>query len=413
MKRLSLVFAALLVACAVPGSPTTYGKPLGAYVPGELVVRWTAEADQPAVLARLGLIHLDGDGLTQRLGVPRGQELELAARLTQQLGVAVAEPNFVKRTQQAPGGFKLMLTPPDPAWPSMDIPVKGQAALWGIKAIRADQAWDVTAGSPDVEVATIDTGADMTHLGLAANLDAKNSLNLVERGSVVDDDFGHGTHVAGIIAATSDAAGMLGVAWKTRVMPIRVLGVDGTGSSYDTVSAIEYAVAHKARVINMSLGSPDHSEVEADAIAAAVAANVVVVAASGNEAVDGNYLEYPASYPGVVSVGAIGPDKKRAPFSNYNSFVTVCAPGVDILSTIPTRMNPSEPYGYLSGTSMASPMVAGVAALVIAAHPGWTAAQVIKQLRVTAQDLNPTTDDPGGYDIFFGSGLVNAAAAVR
>jgi subtilisin family serine protease len=411
-KPFALLTPLLLAACAVPGAPTTYGKPLGAYKPGELVVRWAANADQAGVLARLGLTHLDGDGGTQRLGVPQGQELELAARLRREPGVEVAEPNFVKRTQHVAGSFRLQYVPPDPAWPSMDKPVKGQAALWGLKVIHADTAWDVTQGA-GVKVATIDTGCDMSHLGLQGNLDTAGALNLVERNQPVDDDFGHGTHVAGIIAATSDAAGMLGVAFKAQVMPIRVLGVDGTGSSFDTVSAIEYAVAHKARVINMSLGSPDHSDVEADAIQAAVDAGVVVVAASGNEAVDGNYLEYPACYPGVVSVGAIGPDMKRAAFSNYNSFVTVCAPGVDILSTIPTRMSPHDPYGYLSGTSMATPMVSGVAALILAAHPGWTGAKVVQQLRATAQDLKPTADDPGGYDTFFGYGLVDAAAAVR
>jgi subtilisin family serine protease len=391
----------LVGACAVPGTPADFGRPLGAYRPGEVVVAWAPELSlsaQDGVLAGLGITRLAGSGARQLLAVAPGEELSMSARLRREPGVAIAEPDYIKRTQQVPGSFRpvapraLLFTPNDPAWAApgtgqpASSPLAGQLALWDLRAIKADMAWDVTAGSPDVLVATIDTGADMTHKDLVGNLDSKDALNLVELNSPVDDDFGHGTHVAGIIAALgNNNTGVIGVAFRTRVLPIRVLGVDGTGSSYDTVTAIEYAVSHGAKVINMSLGSPDHSDIEASAVKAAIAAGVLLVAASGNEATSGNYEEYPASYPGV-----------------------------DILSTIPMRMSadPRNAYGYLSGTSMATPIVSGVAALIISQHPTWSAAQVTRQLQVTAKHLAPDGDDSTGANVFFGSGLVDAAAAV-
>jgi subtilisin family serine protease len=259
----------------------------------------------------------------------------------------------------------------------------------------------------------IDTGIDMTHPDLAANIDSRNARNFVEPGQEPDDDFGHGTHVAGIVAAVGDnLQGACGVAYRARILPIRVLGVDGTGTTWNTVTAIEYAVERQASVINLSLGSPDYSSLEAEAVARARAAGALVVAAAGNEAGDGNYLEYPASYEGVVSVGAVGPDLKRALFSNYNSWVTLAAPGVDIFSTIPARFSPAVPYGYLSGTSMAAPMVAGAAALLFSQNPRWTPAQVQERLRRTVRDLAPPSDLVPGFDVFHGAGLLDAGRAL-
>lgn len=415
---------ATLAACAAPTSPASIAKPLGAYRAGEIMVAWApgATADQQqAVLTRYGLSVIAGAGQTcQLLGVAQGQELTTIQQLKGETAVAVAEPDYVKHTQEV-GPIRplrrVQMTPNDPAWVDTSgqpaqSPQVGQLAMWGLRAIKADTAWDTTAGAPSVIVATIDTGADMNHPDLRANLDAQDAKNLVEEGNPVDDDYGHGTHVAGIIAAVgNNAAGVIGVAWRARVLPIRVLGVDGSGSAYNTVEALQYAVQAGAKVVNMSLGSPDHSDIEADAISQAIAAGVVVVAAAGNEATDGNYEEYPASYPGVISVGAIGPDLKRAWFSNYNSHVTVSAPGVDILSTIPSRFGPS-PYGYMSGTSMAAPMVSGVAALILSVHPGWSPARVTQQLVATAQPESANSTDPAGYNEFFGAGLVDASQAV-
>jgi subtilisin family serine protease len=264
-----------------------------------------------------------------------------------------------------------------------------------------------------VTVAIIDTGVDTLHPDLQANMNLSASKNFVEPGQKPDDDFGHGTHVAGIVAAVGDnTLGASGVAFGCKIAAIRVLGVDGTGTTWSTVQAIDWAVEKGCKVLNMSLGSPDASPLEAEAIARATAAGSLVVAAAGNEAADGNYLEYPACYPGVLSVAAVDRDEKRATFSNYNSWVGVAAPGVDIFSTIPTKMSPTSPYGFLSGTSMASPMAAGAAALLYSQNPRLTPAQVVDRLKRSAKDLTPPGDTLAGYDVFFGAGLIQADKAL-
>ncbi|MFN3432626.1 MAG: S8 family serine peptidase, partial [Candidatus Sericytochromatia bacterium] len=367
-----------------------------------VMVAWDAGADREGIKGRLGVQSLGARGdRYDLLAVPAGDELAMCRRLRTEPGVAVAEPNYVIRTHHVPGSMRLagrsvQYVPNDAGFAAVAPNPLTYGAAWGLKAIKADQAWDTTMGDSRIKVAVIDTGVDMAHPDLQANLDTRGALNVLEAGRPVDDDFGHGTHVAGIIASVGDnQLGVLGVAPKTKVMPIRVLGVDGSGSVLDLVAAIDHAVAQGAKVINMSLGSPDRSQIEAEAIERAQAAGVVVVAAAGNEATTGNYLEYPASYPGVLSVGAVGPDMKRAPFSNFNSSVAIAAPGVDIFSTLPTRFGKTSPFGYLSGTSMAAPMVAGAAALVFAMHPNWTADQVITKLKRSAKDLAVNDETPG------------------
>lgn len=433
MTRIASLRAALAIAlltlagCQAPlAVPLTEERPRGPHRAGEVMVRWTATFDPARATelhTRLGTRVLAGETSSlQLIAVPEGQELAFCRKYREAGPDIQAEPNYLKRSQHVPGSFRparrVLMTPEDPSFaPDNTLPTS-----WGLREVKAEAAWDVTAGSEDIVVAVIDTGVDMAHPDLAANLDTANAINLVEPGRPVDDDFGHGTHVAGIIAAIgNNRQGSVGIAWRTKIMPIRVLGVDGTGDVYDTVLAIEHAVEKGASVINMSLGSPDHSDIEADAIQDAINAGVVLVAAAGNEAASGNYLEYPACYPGVISVAAVGPDRKRAAFSNFNSHVTIAAPGVDIFSTIPSRVNSKEtrdaanyigPYGFLSGTSMAAPFVAGAAALVLSQHPEWTSQQVTSRLTSRAGDLTIGPDDPPGFDVYFGHGLLNAARAV-
>jgi subtilisin family serine protease len=416
---LGLTLAVAAGCSGVPLLTPVVDTPRGTFQPGQVMVAWEAGADREGIQGRLGVSSLGARGdRYDLLAVPQGEELAMCRRLRVERGVAVAEPNYVVRTHHVSGSMRpanrsVQYVPNDGVFASgAPIPLTYGAA-WGLKAIKADQAWDTTQGDASVKVAVIDTGVDMAHPDLQANLDTRGALNVLEAGRPVDDDFGHGTHVAGIIAAVGDnKLGLLGVAPKTKVMPIRVLGVDGSGSVLDLVAAIDHAVAQGAKVINMSLGSPDRSQIEAEAIQRAQAAGVVVVAAAGNEATTGNYLEYPASYPGVLSVAAVGPDMKRAPFSNFNSSVSIAAPGVDIFSTLPTRFGKTTPFGYLSGTSMAAPMVAGAAALVFAVHPNWTADQVMTKLKRTAKDM-AVNDETPGFSTYFGEGLVDAAEAVR
>ncbi|MEB3198247.1 MAG: S8 family serine peptidase [Candidatus Sericytochromatia bacterium] len=413
--------AALLGACRVAQLAEPPGTaPARDWRRGEIVVTWTeAPASEQVRLhaERLGGQVLAVEGQRALLRVPAGQELRACVELrAADPSVRHAEPNRVVRSQHVgtlrPLARRLQALPNDEAF-GRGSPVPGQAVTWGLSAIRAEAAWEVSTGDPGILVAVIDTGVDMAHPDLATNLDRSGARNFVEAGRPPDDDFGHGTHVAGIIAAVgNNSQGAAGVAFRTKVLPLRVLGVDGSGSTWNTVAALDYAVARKASVINLSLGSSERSDVEEEAIQRAIQAGAVVVAAAGNEATDGNYLEYPASYPGVVSVAAIGPDLKRAPFSNFNSWVTLSAPGVDVFSTIPTQFSPGVPYGYMSGTSMAAPMVAGAAALLFAVYPRWTPAQVVERLRRSARELTPQGDPVAGFDVFFGAGLLDVGKAL-
>ena len=425
MKRLSMgVMAAVaLSGCAAypigAAVSAVLERPRGPIRAGEVLVTWEAPPDaaaRDAAAASVAGAVLEEAGARMRLKVAAGAELDACRALRARPGIRFAEPNRVVRSQQV-GAIRLpdralLRTPNDQAF--VPPPTGGNnMASWGLRAIRAEEAWDVTAGDPQVKIAIIDTGVDMTHPDLAANIDKAGARNLVEEGQPPDDDFGHGTHVAGIAAAVGDnGQGGAGVAYRARIMPIRVLGVDGTGDTWSTIAAIEHATQRGAAVINLSLGSADASEAEAEAILRATEAGTVVVAAAGNEATDGNYLEYPASYPGVISVAAVGEDKKRATFSNFNSWVTIAAPGVDVFSTIPARMSPQQPYGYLSGTSMAAPFVAGAAALLAAQNPSWSVAQITDRLKRSVEDLTPAGDQIAGYDVFFGAGLLNAGKAL-
>jgi subtilisin family serine protease len=218
-----------------------------------------------------------------------------------------------------------------------------------------------------------------------------------------DDDHGHGTHVAGTIAAIADnALGVAGVAPETKILPVKVLDSQGSGSSLDIAAAIVWAVDQGAGVLNLSLGGPSVSHYDT-AVDYAVQQGVVVVAAAGNSGPTLNTVSYPAALPTTIAVAAIGDTKSPATFSTRGSYVDLAAPGVDILSTY----YETGWYSYSSGTSMAAPHVAGVAALLRAAHPGATAAQVRTAIESSLEDIHTP-----GFDTATGWGLIDAEAAL-
>jgi subtilisin family serine protease len=405
---------------------------VGAYTPGQLLVKFTAPPSDEAVrgaIAGMGATAIAplGHGLWQ-VGVPAGQERDWMDRFQRRGDVAYAEVDRHFQNEMV-GGFRMVgartvqaAAPNDPLYPANPVnPVTHQPRLglpgqWGLDAMQVLNAWDTTTGS-GVLVAVLDTGVDLNHEDLQANLDAADAFNFVENTSTPDDDFGHGTHIAGAIAAVANnGVGIAGVAPNCKVLPIRVLGVNG-GSTVALIKGIDWAIRKGAKVINMSLGSSQYSRAEEDEVNQALANDIVVVAAAGNEALNGNPLSYPAALSGVLSVAAVGRNADgsfyRGEFSNFNPLVTVAAPGVDILSTVPTRFmspgssHPDAPYAYASGTSMASAMACGAVALIRAAHKDWTRDQVVRALRGSAKRLGSTPIDP-----FFGSGLVQAAGAL-
>jgi thermitase len=283
---------------------------------------------------------------------------------------------------------------------------------WGLLKIGMPLVWNRFSGSPQVTVAIIDTGVDPVHPDLSGSI--VPGASVVGGTSGPDDDHGHGTHVAGVVAASIfDGRGLNGVAPNCRIMPIKVLNRDGRGDTGDIVAGLVWAVNHGAKVVNMSLGGTGGSRALMDAVRYAQSKDVLIVAAMGNEG--SNSQEYPAGYPGVMAVGATDRDDQKADFSNYGSWISVSAPGVDILSTLPTRPvgvtrleGKSVGQDVMDGTSMAAPFVSGVAALIRSAYPNLSAPQVKNR-------IERTSDDHGspGFDEHFGWGRINAARALN
>jgi hypothetical protein len=283
---------------------------------------------------------------------------------------------------------------------------------WGLRAIRWFQA-----ARPDAEaltVAVIDTGVDPDHLDLDGVVRAYH-----HRGLKAADLVGHGTHVSGIIAALVDNdQGIAGVArtrlevWK--VFPDQPEQGDFYVDGERYLQALNAVRRSGARVLNLSLGGTQRSETEAILFRQLAARGIVVAAAMGNAGEEGSPTMYPAAYPGVLAVGAVGEALRRAAFSSSGRHIGISAPGVNVLSTLPTR--PAPPYrteieyAAWSGTSMATPHVAGAAALVLAKNPGWTVQQVKDRLRGTATKLAGMRGRP--WTPSYGDGLLNVQAAL-
>ena len=267
--------------------------------------------------------------------------------------------------------------------------------------LSASSVWATTKGG-GVTVAVVDTGVSGNHPDLAGRVLKGFDMSGRTAGGDIDTD-GHGTHVAGIIAATLDnGIGIAGMAPSVKILPVRV-APDGATTSAVLAEGIKWAVDNHADVINLSLGGTQSDPNLDNIIQYAAAKNVVVVAAAGNERGRGNGTFYPAAYRNVMAVGAIDIDTDVAPFSNSGSYVDVVAPGVHILSTyIPNN------YGFLDGTSMASPYAAATAAIVIAeTGSGYTAATVMQQIQSTATDIGAS-----GRDNLSGFGVVSPLNAL-
>jgi subtilisin family serine protease len=288
------------------------------------------------------------------------------------------------------------------------------STVWGLSASGIDAAsgWDITTGNDSVVVAVIDTGVDYTHPDLAANIwtnpgeIAGNGIDDDNNGYIDDvhginaltgsgdpmDDNGHGTHVSGTIGAVgNNGVGVAGVNWKVQIMGLKFLGASGSGSLSGAVVALNYAVMMKnrgvnVRVSNNSWGGGSFTQTLFDAIKRARDAGIIFVAAAGNLTNDNDANpSYPANYElsNIVTVAATDKDQNIATFSNYGAHsVDIAAPGVSILSTYPGNR-----YATLSGTSMATPHVAGALALLLSNQPQLTADQAITRLYETGQDL--------------------------
>ncbi len=273
---------------------------------------------------------------------------------------------------------------------------------WGVELIGAGTVHSYNKGT-GIKVAIIDTGIDWNHPDLNANY--RGGYDFFNGDNDPMDDNGHSTHVAGIVAAEDDGIGVDGVAPEVALYALKVLGADGSGYYSDVIAALQWAVDNKIQVTNNSYGSSDDPGVTVKAaFDNAYAAGVLHVAAAGNSGTaagtEDNVI-YPARWASVIAVAATDKSDDRATWSSTGPAVELAAPGVDVSSTYW-----NDTYATMSGTSMASPHVAGTAALVMVAYPGWTNVQVRSQLQSTADDLGVA-----GKDNLYGYGLVDADEA--
>jgi hypothetical protein len=302
------------------------------------------------------------------------------AALRGRAGVAEVQPNYVRR---------IAATPNDPS----------AVEQTSIGATRLSSAWDVATGSPATKVAIVDTGVDLDHPDLAANVDPGHDF--VNGDDQADDDNGHGTMVAGLAAASgNNGIGVAGASWASRIIPVKVMNAQGEGDDATIAAGIVWAAEQGADVINLSLGGPGMSAVLEDAIDSARAAGAVIVAAAGNDGAP--FPNYPAAAPGVIAVTATDGRGDFASFSNSGTWVDVAAPGVTLRTTCRNAA-----YCRGTGTSFAAPLVSGAALLVLSLHPEWSADQIEAAIRAGAQDRGPR-----GIDPYFGAGLLDASAAL-
>lgn len=287
--------------------------------------------------------------------------------------------NYLRRTS---------LTPNDPYFRS--------APQYGLTKPGFPKAWDRVRGK-SIRVAVIDTGIQSGHPEFRGRLAVQRDF--VADDAIAEDPDGHGTHVAGTIGAgTGNGAGVASGAFASSLVIGKFIGANGSGTVANEIDAIVWAVNNGSHVINMSFGAPGYVQAEQDAVTYAANRGVVSVAAAGNA--NSSVPEYPAAYPNVMAVAATDSSDRRASFSNFGSYVDVAAPGVDIMSTVPGG------YARYSGTSMSTPHVSALAALL--RNQGKNRATIISSIQGTAVDLGAAGRDP-----YYGAGRIDAARAVN
>jgi len=298
---------------------------------------------------------------------------------------------------------------------------------------QVPQAWDIETGSDAIVVGVIDTGVDVTHPDLLPNLQLPG-INVREDSvpDVVIDDSGHGTAVSGVIGAVgNNSVGVAGLSWDVRLYLIRACGGPLLDCDlFDEVEGIDAARTAGVDVLNMSIGGVGTISIEINAVQEAYDAGIVMVAAAGNGN-PGRYfkatgvweedkasLYYPAGLPGVIGVGAVANNGLKAEFSNYGEdILDIMAPGVDIVTTVPEDevylyTGEGPPYGLATGTSFATPMVSGAAALILSHFPGLSPEEVRTRLMATAIPMAGPDDNLNGVNDFYGHGILNVAGAL-
>lgn len=387
MKKSHVRLVARMAALALILSFSSWSHSEQNAVLGEYVVQMSQPEFRVRGFEVIEAIHADLFLVRDTLARSSGAAI---ARLKEEHGVQIAEPNLIYRTSAVPN---------DPDYAALwglknkgDTDTAGQQGLSGVD-VGAERAWDLSTGSRSVLVAVIDTGVDFSHPDLAPQawtndkelhgkpgvdddgnglFDDINGYNFANSKGDSTDDNGHGSHCAGTIGAKgNDGKGLVGVNWDVRIMAVKFLDKSGSGTLANAVKSIDYARTMGANIMSNSWGGGSYSAVLENAIKEASKAGILFTAAAGNDANDNDVrASYPASYnvDNIISVAAIDNRGQLANFSNYGAkTVHVAAPGVNIVSTVP-----GGGYASYSGTSMATPHVTGIAALMLARNPALT-----------------------------------------
>lgn len=419
MKKLIVAsFAAAMMALGgVTLAAPSNAAPESSYVAGQIIVKFRDGRAAAGVLGPHGLSDGPGIGSTDAhlIKVPAGKELQLINALSRNPAVEYAEPDELvsATTDDTYFGSQYALRNTGQAFsnnnPDYPVNVAGGTNDADVDAV---EAWTVTRGN-GIRVAIIDSGVANDHEDISQKVvDRANYSDTVIRPDHPEDydGYGHGTHVAGIVAAAHNTVGVAGVCPECTILDAKVLNSAGSGSTSRIANGIDWAVTKDAKVINMSLGQRVSSRTLEAAVNNAWNRGVVIVAAAGNAGTQAKI--YPGAYPNVIAVAATDNNDVKASFSTYGKWVDVAAPGVNVYSTFPidpftlgTQNGRALRYDIASGTSMASPIVAGVAALVWSTAAGTANTSVRAKVESTAEPIF-------GNGTYWKYGRVNACDAV-
>lgn len=355
------------------------------HVPGRLLIGVRPDADRAAARR---VLQFHGAVVRKQIPALEAEVIELPEEMSDGVVASLQQSGmyrFVERDYYAHIGET---TPNDPSFPLQ----------WHLFQIQAPQAWGINTGSNAVAVAVIDTGVDTTHTDLKGKL--LPGWNFVTNSALVTDTIGHGTAVAGTVAAAANnGIGVAGVSWGSTILPLVVVDSNEYAAYSDIAAAIEYAADHHVRIINISAGGPASSSLLQSAVDYAWSKGSVIFAAAMNNAAASPY--YPAACNHTIAVSATDESDRLASFSNFGNWITIAAPGTAVLST---TMGGGDQYWY--GTSFATPIAAGVAALALSVNPSLSAPALVDLLKQNSDDLGAA-----GYDPLFGWGRVNAYRA--
>ena len=399
LKKVSLILLAIAFAVGVLGLAGT----LSANDSGK-ARKIVVFEDDVSETAKMGLLkHFNAEDLG-KLGLINGRVVNLPTKAIN----ALTKRTEVKRIDDDSVVFALARPDNPGKKPKKEEPQPEQTIPWGVIRIDANEVWGSNTGQ-GIKVAIIDSGIDEDHLDLAGNI--KGGINTINPNKKWDDDYGHGTHVAGTVAALNNEIGVVGVAPDAHLYAVKVLNRRGIGFLSDVIKGLQWSIDNGMQVANMSLGTSDHNKSYHDAIIAAYNAGITIVAAAGNDGETDGKIYYPAKYLETIAVSATNSNNELAYFSSYGPEINLAAPGQGINSTWKGGY-----YHIGSGTSMAVPHVVGVAALILADSDlkcdtdndgDCSPFEVQKRLEETAEWLDLSDNEQNKQ----GAGLVDAEAA--